>query len=41
MLEAMAAAGIVQHGYVNASKKRGFTALRLPWVKKGVGEDAY
>lgn len=34
ILEALAAAGIVQDGYVGASRERGFTAVRLPWVKK-------
>lgn len=34
VLDALAAAGIVEHGYVGASKARGFTAVRLPWVRK-------
>ena len=34
MLEAMARAGIVEEGYANVSKSRGFSAVRLPWVKK-------
>lgn len=37
MLEAMRDAGILEEGYVSASIARGFTAVRLPWVKK---EDA-
>jgi hypothetical protein len=45
LLDALAAAGIVEQGYVNVSKERGFTAVRVPWVRKGdalpelVGED--
>lgn len=34
LLDALAEAGIVEPGYVGASKERGFTSLRLPWVKK-------
>ena len=34
LLDAMADAGLVEPGYVGASKARGFTAARLPWVKK-------
>lgn len=34
LLDALAKAGIVQPGYVNASKERGYTSVRLPWVKK-------
>ena|ERR1700755_1226139 len=34
LLEAMQEAGILEAGYVNASKDRGFTAVRLPWVRK-------
>lgn len=34
LLEALADAGIIEPGYLGASKARGFTALRLPWVKK-------
>lgn len=34
MLEAMAAAGIVQEGYFRAARARRFSAVRLPWVKK-------
>lgn len=34
LLEAMAEAGILEPGYVNASQARGFTAVRLPWVSK-------
>jgi hypothetical protein len=34
LLEALAAAGIVEHGYVSASIARGYTAVRPPWVRK-------
>lgn len=39
-LEAAAKIGLVESGYVAASKKRGATYLRLPWVKKGAEEFA-
>ena len=34
LLDALAAAGVIQPGYANSSKHRGGTALRLPWIKK-------
>lgn len=34
LLEALAEAGVVEPGYVAASKRRGATFLRLPWVAK-------
>lgn len=34
LLEVMAEIGLVEPGYVNASKARGYTAVRLPWVSK-------
>jgi hypothetical protein len=34
LLLAMTDAGILEDGYVRASLERGFTALRLPWIKK-------
>lgn len=34
VLEAMADAGIVEPGYVAASKERGHTCVRLPWIDK-------
>lgn len=34
LLEALAAAGVVERGYAEASITRGHTAVRLPWVKK-------
>ena len=33
-LDAAADIGLIQEGYAEASKARGFTTLRLPWVKK-------
>lgn len=36
LLDVMAEVGILQPGYVAASKARGFTAVRLPWIKKEV-----
>lgn len=34
LLDALATVGILEPGYVSASKERGYTAVRLPWVKK-------
>jgi len=34
LCDALAEAGILQEGYVSASKSRGYTSVRLPWVKK-------
>lgn len=34
LLDALAAAGIIQPGYANASRDRGYTRLRLPWIRK-------
>lgn len=34
LLKALKIAGIIEDGYYRASVKRGFTSLRLPWVKK-------
>jgi hypothetical protein len=28
--------GILEQGYVNASLERGYTSVRLPWVKKDI-----
>ncbi len=36
LLKVMADVGVVEHGYYAASRARGFSAVRLPWVKKGV-----
>ena len=35
LCEALAKVGILQPGYVSASKERGYTSVRLPWIKKG------
>lgn len=35
LLENMAAAGIVEEGYADASRDQGRSAVRLPWIKKG------
>ena len=37
-LKAAAKIGLIEHGYYEASKKRGGTFLRVPWLKKG-GEE--
>jgi hypothetical protein len=34
LLEALAACGLIEPGYLYASKERGYSAVRLPWVKK-------
>ncbi len=34
LMYALAAAGLIEPGYMRASIARGFTAVRLPWVKK-------
>jgi hypothetical protein len=39
LLTAMAAAGLLEQGYVDACLERGFSAVRLPWVKKQEFED--
>lgn len=38
MLEALAAAGVLEPGYVRACQSRGYTSVRLPWIKKQPGE---
>lgn len=35
LLKALADAGVIEQGYYRTSKFRGFTSLRLPWIKKG------
>lgn len=40
LLNALEMAGIIQTGYRDASLARGFTALRLPWIKKGVTDES-
>jgi len=34
LLGALADAGVIEPGYCGASQERGYTAVRLPWVKK-------
>ena len=34
LLQALAKVGIIEEGYAEASQKTGFSAVRLPWVKK-------
>ncbi|MFW6598142.1 hypothetical protein ACOCHS_06390 [Propionibacteriaceae bacterium Y2011] len=34
VLQALAHAGIVEQGYADASVRRGYSAVRLPWIKK-------
>ncbi len=34
LCDALAEAGILEPGYVSACKARGYTSVRLPWVKK-------
>ena len=38
MVNAMAAAGLVQEGYAGAAERRGYTGVRLPWIKKEKSE---
>jgi hypothetical protein len=33
-LKAAAKVGLLEEGYVNASEQRGYTSVRLPWVRK-------
>jgi hypothetical protein len=35
LLDVMAEVGIIESGFANASIAKGYTAVRLPWVKKG------
>lgn len=35
LLAALAAAGIIEQGYVKTSIQRGYTCVRLPWIRKG------
>lgn len=34
LLAVMVKVGLVEEGYLNASKARGYTAVRLPWISK-------
>lgn len=38
LLDALVECGIVEEGYARSSKARGYTAVRLPWVRKQPGE---
>lgn len=38
LLDALADAGLIERGYQGASEARGFTAVRLPWVRKHAQE---
>ncbi len=38
LLNALVDCGVIEHGYYKASMKRGYTTLRLPWIKKGTPE---
>jgi hypothetical protein len=40
LLKALRRAGVIQPGFENQLKRRGFTSLRLPWVKKENKEEA-
>ena len=35
LMEVMVEVGLLERGYLGASLQRGFTSLRLPWIKKG------
>lgn len=37
VLDALAIAGVIEAGYAGASKARGFTSVRLPWIEKEKG----
>jgi hypothetical protein len=39
LLIALAEAGVIEPGYMRASIARGFTAVRLPWIKKTIEEN--
>lgn len=34
LLDALVNAGVLEEGYVEASKREGYTSARLPWIKK-------
>lgn len=38
LLDVLVEVGIIEDGYAGASEQRGFTAVRLPWVKKEEGQ---
>jgi hypothetical protein len=39
LLEAMVDAGLVERGFLDASKARGYTSVRLPWITKETQPD--
>ena len=39
LLDVLSGAGILESGYVAASEARGYSSVRLPWVKKDEGGD--
>jgi hypothetical protein len=39
LLEALAACGVIEHGYAGASIDREATMLRLPWIRKETPDD--
>jgi hypothetical protein len=41
LLKAIAAAGVIQFGYMHASLRCEGTWVRTPWTRKGSGEDYY
>jgi hypothetical protein len=38
VLKALAGAGLIEEGYLGASEGRGYTSVRLPWIKKEAAE---
>lgn len=40
VLETLTLVGVVEPGYLSISEQRGYTAVRLPWVKKNAVEKA-
>lgn len=34
LLDSLAECGVIEHGYASASRRKGGTFLRLPWIKK-------
>jgi hypothetical protein len=40
LLQAMVDVGLVEEGFLNASKARGYTSVRLPWITKEAQPDS-
>ncbi|MFI5840580.1 hypothetical protein ACIA8K_12810 [Catenuloplanes sp. NPDC051500] len=40
LMEVMARIGLIERGYLFASKERGYSCVRLPWVKKAPTKNA-